>query len=321
MSESDWQPTASIETLRRRAAVIADIRHFFAARDVLEVETPLLCRYTVTDPHMPVISARNPCGRSGDYFLQTSPEYAMKRLLAAGSGAIFQISKAFRRGEISARHNPEFSMLEWYRPGFSLTQLMAEVEALVAAILSLEAPARRWSYRQVFQRYLALDPFAATAAELELVARQCIDIQMQSDNADDWLDLLMATVIEPKLAAEGAVFIYNYPASQAALARREHDDDGILVGRRFELYVNGLELANGYDELTDAGEQAARFEAERCRLAQEEGDRAADEFLLQALRSGLPEASGVALGLDRLLMLALGKTRIDEVQAFSAERS
>lgn len=321
MSDTPWRPSASVATLRQRAQLLAGIRRFFSERDVLEVETPSLCRYTVTDPHMPVIRADSPVAGDADYFLQTSPEYAMKRLLAAGSGPIFQLARAFRGAEISARHNPEFTLLEWYRPGFSLTQLMDEVETLVAQLLSLTEPARSISYRQLFIQHLDIDPLRIDAPAAEAVARRHLDVQMHSGNLDDWLNLLMARVIEPGLAAETMVFVFNYPASQAALAKVEQEPDGASVGRRFELYVNGIELANGYHELADPVEQRRRFAVDNQLLAEMgEPPREADEYLLAAMNVGMPDTSGVALGLDRLLMLALGKQTIAEVMAFASDR-
>lgn len=321
-SDSSWQPSADIETLRRRAALITLVRQFFNERGVLEVETPLLARHSVTDPHMPVISADNPLHEGDCYYLQTSPEYAMKRLLAAGSGPIFQLSKAFRRGEVSRRHNPEFTMLEWYRPGFSLDELMDEVEVLIRQLLPRYSTARRIAYRQLFLDVLNIDPMHAELATIESIARDQLDIQMQSDNRDDWLNLLMAEVIEPQLTDQGIVFIYNYPASQAALAKIGKDPDGTAVARRFECYVSGMELANGYDELTDARELRRRFKADNDqRLATGKTIRTMDADLLAAVEAGLPPSSGVALGLDRLIMLALNRDAISDVLSFTADRA
>ena len=312
-----WQPSASIEVLRLRAKLLARLRCFFEERNVLEVETPLLCRYTVTDPHMDVISATNPIELEGrPYFLHTSPEYAMKRLLAAGSGPIFQICKTFRRGESGGRHNPEFTMLEWYRPGFDHCQLMAEVEQLVGGLLGLAKPFKRSSYRELFLRHLSVDPHRVDIATLRSLAHQNIDLQMQSDNRDNWLNLLLAEIIEPQLGSGVPEFVYDYPASQSSLARVAKDEQGIAVAQRFELYINGIELANGFNELTDAAEQRQRFEKERQR-----SQRDIDEYLLSALVQGLPDCAGVALGVDRLLMLMLGATTIEEVLSFAVGRA
>lgn len=324
MKNEHWRPSASLQGLQQRAAIISSIRQFFSERKILEVETPLLARYSVTDPHMDALTADNPLGKSSRYYLQSSPEYAMKRLLAAGSGSIYQLCKAFRRAEKGSRHNPEFTMLEWYRPGFDHFQLMDEVAELVGMVLDKAGLSggkkfQRLSYRQVFQQYLDIDPLAIDGASLQALARQTIDIQMHSDNRDDWLNVLLTEVIEPGLAAEPPTFIYNYPASQAALAKIARDDDGNWIAQRFELYVNGLELANGYFELTDAVEQKKRFQQDQ--LQRQQLDRVAvdsDAYLLAAMEAGLPSCAGVALGVDRLLMLALGATSIDEVLAFPA---
>ena len=318
---SSWQPTASIENLKLRASYLAKVRAFFATRGVLEVETPLLCQHAVTDPHMPIMQADNPCGGDQHYFLQSSPEYAMKRLLAAGSGPIYQLCKAFRGGEQGSRHNSEFSMLEWYRPGFDHVALMAEVSDLMVAILNCP-PAEQFSYREVFERHLAIDPHRACLQDLQRLAQQHIDIQMSSDNRDDWLNLLIAEVIEPRLGFEAPVFIYDYPASQAALAKVALNHQGDNVAHRFELYIKGVELANGYFELTDADEQAKRFQQEQSER-DHLGNPAmrSDQFLLAALQHGMPECAGVALGFDRLMMLALNEPDIKNVISFNCDNA
>ncbi|HEY6132250.1 MAG TPA: EF-P lysine aminoacylase EpmA [Halioglobus sp.] len=315
-----WRPSANLSSLHQRAELLARLRRFFADRSILEVETPLLCRSGITDPSIePFIVV---CGESPGQrrFLQTSPEYAMKRLLAAFGEPIFQISKAFRDGEAGARHNPEFSLLEWYRPGFDHHRLMAEVADLVQQCLG-ERPLQTYSYRQLFQERLQVDPFTAAVAELETIARRHLDPGGLSGDRDLWLDLLMSHVLEPQLGDGTLCFIHDYPVSQAALARVVQADD-IQVGQRFELYVEGVELANGYCELTDAPEQRQRFERDNA-LRRQRGqcERPVDEHLLAALAHGLPACSGVALGLDRLLMLATGATDISAVLAFDWERS
>jgi lysyl-tRNA synthetase class 2 len=321
MLDSHWRPSASLAALKLRATMLAKIRQFFAARDVLEVETPLMSRYSVTDPHMEVITTANPHHATDEYFLQTSPEYAMKRLLAAGSGSIYQICKSFRQGEAGSRHNPEFSMLEWYRPGFDHRQLMDEVEELVCSVLNTRG-CQRLSYRQIFEEALGIDPHSASCEQLKVIAREHVDIQMSSDRRDDWLNLLLAEVIEPTLGSDAPVFIYDYPASQAALARLAKNEAGVLVARRFELYYRGVELANGYFELTDPKEQRERFQQDQ-KLRTEMGKpaREFDPHLLAAMEQGLPSCAGVALGLDRLLMLHLGASHIEEVLAFSVDRA
>lgn len=304
-------PEPTPDRLRARAELLADLRAFFAQRDVLEVETPLLSRSTVTDPALAPV----PCG---DRWLQTSPEYAMKRLLAEGAGPIFQVCKAFRAGEAGPRHNPEFTLLEWYRPGFDLRQLMEEVAELVCGALG-DKPVKYLSYRELFEAVLDLDPHLATTAELESCARLRVDYAGGAESRDTWLDLLLSHVIQPSLA--GMVFVFDYPASQAALARRRRDGD-VEVAERFELFVDGVELANGYLELTDPAEQRRRFEADNAVLAARgEAPRPLDEQLLAALAAGLPDCAGVALGLDRLLMLKLGADSLADVLAFDWSRS
>ena len=306
--------------LRARAALLARIRAFFAGRDILEVETPLLCAAGITDPAIePLVVERGVSLKQARY-LQTSPEYAMKRLLACHGLPIFQLARAFRDGEAGARHNPEFTLLEWYRPGFDHHALMAEVAELLRSCLG-ERPLHYYSYRQLFLESLAVDPFTATADELQSLARTRLDTGTISGDRDLWLDLLMSHLVEPQLADRGMCFIYDYPASQAALARIE-TVDGVAVGHRFELYVDGMELANGYFELLDAAEQRRRFEQDNLRR-RELGlpERPLDERLLAALEHGLPQCSGVALGVDRLLMLSTGVADIRQVLAFDWARA
>ena len=312
MSSSDWRPAASLETLRARAALLAAIRGFFAARGVLEVETPLLCRACGSDPNLEALMAES-------RYLQTSPEFAMKRLLAAGSGPIFQLGRAFRQGERGRRHNPEFTMLEWYRPGFDDGRLMDEVAALLQAAAGIETPARL-SYRALFLEHLDIDPHAAAEAELEALARARLDLRVEGAGKDLWLDLLFSHLVEPALRAP--VFVFDFPASQAALARIETDEQGVPVARRFELIMAGMEIANGYYELSDPREQRARFEADlRLREARGQPRPPLDEALLAALAHGLPDCAGVALGVDRLLMCLVAAQAIDEVLAFPWERA
>ena len=315
-----WQPGADLDALRQRAAVLASIRAFFEARGVLEVETPLLCTTGITDPSIEPLVVERGNSLAAPRYLQTSPEYAMKRLLAAGSGPIFQIARAFRDDESGRRHNPEFTLLEWYRPGLDHHALMEEVGQLVEGLLDRHG-CKKYSYREVFTEFVGLDPFLATAAQLEAAARQATDPGSLHGPREFWLDMLLTHVIEPALASLGLVFVHDYPAAQAALACIA-EVDGIAVGQRFELYVDGVELANGYCELTDALEQRQRFEQDN-RLRRETGrpERPLDENLLAALASGLPDCSGVALGIDRLLMLATGCDDIRRVQAFSWDRS
>lgn len=318
---SDWQPSATITTLRERAAIINKIRAFFAERHVLEVETPIMGKATGTDPYIESIPAL--FSSFGDVkpvtcYLQTSPEFAMKRLLAAGSGPIYQMMKVFRNGEIGQYHNPEFTMLEWYRPQFDHHQLMAEVEALLIAILACES-AEKLTYRELFQRYARFDPMTTSIAELqEYVEQQGLQADLVL-NHDGWLQLIMTHFIEPQLGYNVPTFVYDFPASQASLARISSDNP--LVAERFEVYVQGIELANGFHELLDADEQRQRFMKDLTRRQSENQMLPPmDELFLAALKQGLPPCAGVALGVDRLIMLALKKPSIQEVISFDFTR-
>ncbi|OJA04036.1 EF-P lysine aminoacylase EpmA [Halomonas sp. QHL1] len=319
----DWQPSASFETLRERAQLMAKVRAFFAQRDVLEVETPVLGQGGSTDVHLVSLHtlARTDKGQRR-LWLQTSPEFHMKRLLAAGSGPIFQLARSFRDGEIGGRHNIEFTMLEWYRPQFTLDQLIDETATLIMSLLpSFPGPLVHYRYRELFHTYLEVDPFTTPLEKLRSLAAKRAQMSAQSlaaEGRDTCLDLLMSVVIEPQLGQRELSVVVDYPASQAALARRHQDADGEWVASRFEVYLNGIELANGYDELIDAAEQRTRFaddNAERRRLGLPEVD--VDERLLAALEYGMPEGAGVALGIDRLIQLALGKARLEDVLTFS----
>ncbi len=311
-----WQPSASIETLKQRAAIINSIRHFLEQRGVIEVETPLLCHTSVTDPYIQSIAATLQQQR---YYLQTSPEYAMKRLLAAGSGAIFQLGKAFRLDEVGNRHNPEFTMLEWYRPDFDHHQLMDEMDELLKSVLKTD-PAERVSYRELFATYFEIDPHLANIETLQSIAKtHQLDVQANIDDVDTWLMLLMSHVIEPQIGRKRPIFIYDFPVTQSALARIQKTTPP--VASRFEVYFKGMELANGFHELQDANEQRTRFEANlKTRRELNLEPLPLDENFLAALRHGLPNCAGVALGIDRLVMLALAKTNISEVVSFDFNR-
>ncbi|WP_111642574.1 EF-P lysine aminoacylase EpmA [Marinimicrobium alkaliphilum] len=312
-----WQPSASLERLAQRAAINRQIRTFFDDRGVMEVELPVLGRAPVTDPFIEPIRAR--CNGATRY-LQTSPEYAMKRLLAAGSGPIYSLGKAFRDGESGRRHNPEFTLLEWYRPGWDDTRLMDEVAELVGH-LHPGVVVTRLRYRDWFVEHLGIDPHRATGAELAAVGRAHVEIDLDESDRDAWMDLLVTHVLEPRLP-EGLVLVSDYPASQAALARIVPDPTGQPVARRFEAFLNRMELANGYWELTDAEEQRQRFETD---LAKREGyglpQYPIDESLLAALTAGMPACAGVALGVDRLLMTLLKAEGIADVLSFDTERA
>lgn len=322
----DWQPGASLANLRERARLNSEIRAFLTGRGVLEVETPVLCSAAATDPHLASFCIETD---GGPRFLQTSPEFAMKRLLAAGSGPIFQLGKAFREGDSGERHNPEFTLLEWYRPGFSLAALMDEVQALLVGLLGAQGGAMRFagcdrtSYRALFESRFGFNPHGAATARLQqAVARETTFGDAAGLEAAACLDLLFSTGIEPALGHERPVFVEGFPQQQAALARRVVDAAGDTVAARCEVYVRGMELANAYDELIDVHEQQARFladTAERRSLGLPEVP--VDGRLLAALDHGLPPCAGVALGVDRLLMLRTGTTTLDAVLAFSDRRA
>ena len=325
MTGRSWQPTASRRVLESRAQQLNWVRGFFAQRGVLEVETPVLGQCGVTDVNIDSIAASTmPVAgqQGGQGWLQTSPEYHMKRLLAAGSGSIYQVSRVFRDGERGRRHNPEFSLLEWYRPGFDDRQLMCEVAELVCGWLDLPQP-KRISYRRLLQDHAGIDPFEASAADLREACRALVgdgDLPASLDR-DGCLDLLMSFRVEPVLGFERPVFVTGYPASQAALARISRED-GHSVAHRFELYVQGVELCNGYWELTKPREQRRRFHDDNVRRRRlDKPEMPVDERFLASLESGLPDCAGVALGLDRLLMLRCGADDISEVLAFPAEYS
>lgn len=325
MMRPTWRPTARLTALRGRAAILAQLRAFFAERAVLEVETPALIGASAADPNLYGLSlpySGPGANASGRLWLHTSPEFAMKRLLAAGSGSIYQICRVFRADERGRWHNPEFTLLEWYREGYDHHRLMAEVSELVSRILGVRQ-VETLSYRDAFIRFADVDPWTSSAEEL----RRCAQRQaaappgLAPDDKDGWLDWLLATRVTPRLGQGCFTYLCDFPASQAALARLR-EVDGVSVAERFELFIDGLEIANGYHELSDPAEQRARFAKERAhRLSQGLPESTVDERLLAALAAGLPDCAGVALGVDRLVMLALGAQRIDEVITFPIERA
>ncbi|NQZ53065.1 MAG: EF-P lysine aminoacylase GenX [Piscirickettsiaceae bacterium] len=322
----NWQPTAEIEILKRRAQYLADVRSFFAERDVWEVETPILSQAAPTAPYLDSFTTNySPIGSQSTqtYYLQTSPEFAMKRLLAAGSGSIYQIAKVFRNGEQGKLHSPEFTMLEWYRTELTLNQLMDEVNTLLQQVFNVK-PISRLSYRGLFEFYLKINVFNCSDDTikhhaLERIKGLPVDLDLDRDG---WLELLMSHIIEPRLAAMNwPLFVYDFPASQAQLAKIKTDKFGNDVADRFELYIGGVEIANGYNELLDADELRKRFESDnQQRQQQNKPEIPIDENLLAAMKSGLPECSGVALGLDRLMMLVLEQRSIQAVQIYSFDK-
>lgn len=323
MDPEPWRPTATRHALERRAALLIRVRDFFAARGVLEVDTPMVINAPVTDVHIHSAEVRLQ-GAQRPYFLHTSPEYAMKRLLAAGSGDIYQICHVVRGLERGRLHNAEFMLVEYYRLGFSLERLMDDVEELVRKLFEPGArrETERISYRDVFLRELQLDPLTASLPDLHAASRACSfdNDTVQGLDRDQLLDLLMGAHIGPRLGRNMLTFVHGYPASQAALARLDARDSRVAL--RFELYCEGIELANGFHELASAAEQRERFEEDR-RIRRERGlpTFAMDELLLSALEKGLPDCAGVALGFDRLVMIATGAQYIDEVLPFPTERA
>jgi elongation factor P--(R)-beta-lysine ligase len=320
---SDWRSTASLDALRLRARMYATIRAFFAERGVLEVETPVLSVAGNTDANIESFSLEF-SGRTGDAprtrWLRTSPEFPLKRLLAAGVGDCYELGRVFRNGEAGGRHNPEFTMLEWYRIGWDHRRLIDETVALVQDALALverRATAMKTSFRDLYRDRLDVDPFTATDAQLR-AALGDIEIDTAGLTRDDWLDLLMTHRLQPDFGRDEILVVYDYPASQCALAKvRAGQGDEPAVAERFELYIGPLELANGYHELTDAGEQRARFLSDHAvRATRGLAQPPLDEALLAAMSAGLPACAGVALGVERLLMAMLGTDRIAGVLAF-----
>ena len=310
-----FAPTCSRETWVKRQALMTRVREFFVRRNALEVETPVLSAYGGTDPQLDYFEIEDP-----KRFMMTSPEFHMKRLLAANFGDIFQITKSFRKDEFGGHHNNEFSMVEWYRVGMPQDKLMDEVEDLVSEILGKRLNARRTRWIDAFRNYAGVDPFCEKLTDFaDACSSRQIPVPEKSETLtrEDWWDYMMVFLVEPALASNGPEFILDYPPSQAALAQTYTDSDGYTWARRFELFVNQVELCNGYTELTDAVEQRRRFNADlEIRKGMDKPLPPIDERFLAALESGMPACSGVALGLDRLFMLALGKEKIADVILF-----
>lgn len=315
---TDWRPTATRARLEARARLLARLRAFLTARGVLEVETPIASRAGNPDPAIDSLQVASPGGASR--WLATSPEFAMKRLLAAGSGPIFQITRAFRAGERGRYHNPEFTLLEWYRPGLDHHALMDEVAELISA-LGLPTPVRR-NHGAAFAEATGVDPHRASDAVLLELAQEAAGRAAIGADASRGLllDVVFSHRVAPALGRGRPCLLFDYPAVQCALARVRPGP--VPLAERFELFVDGVEIANGYHELTDAGEQRRRFEVEReARRRAGRPSPPLDGALLAALQAGMPEGAGVALGVDRLLMALTGAGHIDEVLAFPWERA
>jgi lysyl-tRNA synthetase class 2 len=324
----DWQPSASFDALHLRARLNAAVRRFFDERGVVEVETPVLSRAGNTDPNIASFSLEfsgRTDGAPRTRWLRTSPEYPLKRLLAAGFGDCYELGRVFRDGEAGGRHNPEFTMLEWYRIGWDHRQLIHETAALVNTALALvgrKAALKQVSYHALYREQLGINAATASVEDLRAALGDVV-IDPSGLTRDDWLDLLMTHRLQPSFPTDQLLALYDYPASQCALARiRENSADGAPVAERFELYLGPLELANGYHELADAAEQGARFDRDLQRRAERNDVQPPrDENLLAALSAGFPACAGVALGMDRLMMAMLGTTRIADVLAFDFARA
>lgn len=324
---NDWSPSAAADVLRLRARLNAAIRAFFAGRDVLEVETPVMSPAGNTEPNIASFATEfsgRTDGAPRTRWLRTSPEYPLKRLLAAGIGDCYELGRVFRDGEAGGRHNPEFTMLEWYRLGWDHQRLAVETAELVRMALALvgrDAVLAQVAYRDLYRTRLGLDPFLASEAELRNALGD-VAIDPEGLGRDDWLDLLMTHRLQPAFDPGTMLAVHDWPATQCALARLRTGADGIAVAERFELYLGQVELANGYHELRDAGEQRERFERDLgLRRSRGAVEPPVDGRLLAAIAHGLPDCAGVALGMDRLLMAMLGTDRIADVLAFDFARA
>jgi len=316
--QQDWRPNASQAARRLRAQLYKTIRDFFDQRDVLEVDTPILSSGASTDPMLDHLSCIN-TGQS--YYLQTSPEFAMKRLLAAESGSIYQICRCFRAGESGRRHNPEFTMLEWYRTDFSLQQLIDEIVCLLQHWFP-QRVARDYDYEELITQHTGLNYDSSSIEDIRNYLSSnsaSYSIELLQGRRDDLFDLIFSSEIEPTLGIDNIAIMTNYPASQAQFAELSNCGNH---AKRFEVYINGIELANGYEELADSNEQAMRFaQHNEQRIALSKPAISVDQRLLSALTHGLPQCSGVALGLDRLLMLVADLESLDQVLEFSLDRA
>lgn len=321
----NWQPSADIETLKKRARILQNIRAFFAEKNVLEIEVPTLTSASVTEVHIDSIPVEL---FSGQAYLHTSPEYPMKRMLAAGLGDCYYLGKVFRQGESGGQHNPEFTMLEWYRLGFNIEALSQEVVSLVKTILDVPCETLELSYADVVSEYTGLDVFNSSVQDIKSVLHQhhiVLPEKMMEDH-DIYLDLLVSTLVFPKLRSvtpdkKLITVINDYPISQAALAKIRIDEKGRKVAARFEVFIDGLEVANGYYEIQDAEILKKRFISDNNRRKKlGKTKMPIDDYLLEAMHSGLPDCSGVALGVDRLMMLAMGKSTIKDVISFPLEQ-
>jgi len=320
-ARDSWRPSASVDVARVRADMLQAARAFFAEHDVLEVDTPSLSRGAVSDPQIESVPVSLSADPNVGYFLHTSPEFAMKRLLCAGWPDIFQICKVFRDAEVGRRHQPEFTMIEWYRRDMELDDMMQHTARFIERLLDRVPQLRRTSYvsyQAAFEQHAGVDPFTASIAELKVASGADADLARSlGDERDIWLDLLLTTRVAPAFAADTLTVLHHYPASQAALARL--CPSNAAVADRFEVFFGELELANGYFELSDADEQFARCKLDQqVRQRRQQPVRALDEKFLASLQHGLPPCCGVAVGFDRLVMINTGATDLQDVQTFVA---
>lgn len=312
-SAHSWQPTASLGLIKKRAVLLQQIRDFMNYRDIIEVDTPVLSHYAISDPYIQSMTTVEVSEKDTQLYLHTSPEFCMKRLLAAGSGSIYQIAHVFRDEETGRRHNTEFTMLEWYRVGFDYHQLMDEVGELLNGI-GLETP-DKMTYEQSFLQTVKLDPHTVETKQLQKISREH-GWETDSEDRHALLDFVFSEVVLKNIIFNKPLIIYDYPACMSALATLKPGEP--VVSERFELFVAGMEIANGFNELTNADEQLKRFEAElHTRRNRNLAEPPLDRNFLAALNSGLPECAGVAVGIDRLMMVLSGKDDINEVSTFT----
>ncbi len=323
-----WQPTLTWQNAQKRAVILQQIRQFFAERNVIEVETPALSQGTVTDVYLDAFVCKHnfladsSVEESVDLYLQTSPEFHMKRLLAGGYGCIYSLAKAFRHEQAGRHHNSEFTLLEWYRVGFNQFDLMSEVAELLKTILACNEPLFT-SYQDIFIETVNIDPLTASFTELVTVLEhydKSADWLIEQNDLDALLQFIFTEIIEPTIGINAPCFVYNFPVAQASLAKILPQD--ARVAERFECYYHGIELVNGFNELTDANEQIKRFQQDNAkRVKQGLPARAIDDNFIAALNHGLPQCSGVALGVDRLVMLALPCKYINETLTFASDKA
>jgi lysyl-tRNA synthetase class 2 len=327
MTNNNWQTTSTLNIIQTRAKLISLIHEFFLQYEVLQVDTPVISRFANTDPSINSFYVQEKLNfeTQDHFYLHTSPEFPMKRLLANGMGSIYQICKVFRSCEKGRYHNPEFTLLEWYRVGIDHFELMSEIELLFNNIneqFPFYETCKKYSYQNLFLEYCGIDPLTASVSELIDYIRENTDDALQgveSMTFDELCDYLMSHIIQSKMPDKSLIFVYDYPASQASLAQL---NDNLKTARRFEVFVSGVELANGFHELQDADEQRQRFlKEQQTRVKAKQHVYPMDENLLQALESGLPDCAGVALGLDRLLMLLVNAKHINEVITFPFDRA